>query len=280
MPLKGRSANAPPIGSNLTGYTVLDRDLRTVLKTPYYEGTGALYFRLSKVDDHVVLLTAAHVARPPPAYATNGISHDHASQPREEITALSNMGYESAMGTMMVAIRVLARSVAVWKDVITRLGEFVDREGTAATEKRGCGRCYTSISSPPAMPISRFEQVHLENHLNKLHDEVTKRRTNPDQRIINNADDDAVIAAAKIEKLTLPSLQQRTKRQFQLLADDYKIINLPKLAIARKETLKEQRLIERDAGMSESVRFEALNKLNAYHRNSMTGSHRFQPWIC
>ncbi|EJC98230.1 uncharacterized protein FOMMEDRAFT_137152 [Fomitiporia mediterranea MF3/22] len=54
----------------------------TPFKTPYYEGTGALYFRLSRDDDRVVLLTAAHVARPLP--------------PREEIVALGSMGYQNA----------------------------------------------------------------------------------------------------------------------------------------------------------------------------------------
>lgn len=34
------------------------------LKTPYYEGTGALYLRVGNTDKRTVLLTAAHVARP------------------------------------------------------------------------------------------------------------------------------------------------------------------------------------------------------------------------
>jgi hypothetical protein len=58
------------------------------LKTPHYEGAGALYFRLSSGDESVVLLTAAHVARPPPAYSNTGMSRKHSSQPREEIVAL------------------------------------------------------------------------------------------------------------------------------------------------------------------------------------------------
>ena len=36
------------------------------LKAPYHEGTGALYYNLGGEENHVVLLTAAHVARPPP----------------------------------------------------------------------------------------------------------------------------------------------------------------------------------------------------------------------
>ena len=57
------------------------------VKTPNYEGTGGLYLRLSKDDDHAVLLTAAHVVRPPPAMSRNNVS-----QLREEIVALGNKG--------------------------------------------------------------------------------------------------------------------------------------------------------------------------------------------
>lgn len=142
------------------------------LKTPDYEGTGALYFRLNKDDKRVVLLTAAHVARPPPAYANTGMTRKNNSQPREEIVALGNMGYQNATNAMMATIGDLARSVTVWNKVITRLGNFVEGEEVAITKKR------------------QENQREVENateiidDLNKLHDEVTKRRTNPDKRII------------------------------------------------------------------------------------------------
>ena len=142
------------------------------LKTPHHEGTGALYFRLSKDDDRVVLLTAAHVARPPPAYANTGMSRKRASQPREEIVALGNMGYQNATNAVMATIGDLARSVAVWKSVITRLGEFVDGEDAVVTTARQ--RNQREVDNAMMM---------IDN-LNKFHDEVTKHRTNPDERII------------------------------------------------------------------------------------------------
>ena len=142
------------------------------LKTPNYEGTGALYFRLSKDDDRVVLLTAAHVARPPPAYANTGMSRKKTSRHREEIVALGNVGYQNATNAMMATICNLAYSVAARKKMITRLGEFVDGEDVAVTERR------------------RDIQYDVKNatktidKLNEFHGEVTKRRTNPEQRII------------------------------------------------------------------------------------------------
>jgi hypothetical protein len=99
---------------------------------PHYEGTGALYFHLSKDDDRVVLLTAAYITRPPPAYANMGMSR----KKTEEIVALGNMGYQNATNAMMATISDLAHSVAVWKKVITRLGGFIDGEDAAVTEKR------------------------------------------------------------------------------------------------------------------------------------------------
>ncbi|KAG7442270.1 uncharacterized protein BT62DRAFT_973805 [Guyanagaster necrorhizus] len=142
------------------------------LKTPHYEGTGALYFRLGKDDDErVVLLTAAHVARPP-AYAYMGTLRQHTRQQHEHIVALGCMGYWNAINAMMDTIGDLARSIKVWNKVISRLGEFVEGEDAAVTDSRK----YTQRDVEKAMRI-------IDN-LNKLHDEVTKRRTHPDLRII------------------------------------------------------------------------------------------------
>jgi hypothetical protein len=142
------------------------------LKTPYYEGTGGLYFRLSKDDDRVVLLTAAHVARPPTAYANTGMSGKKTSQRREEIVALGSMSYQNATNAMMATIGNLAISITVWKDDITTLGEFVDGEDAAVTRKRRENQREVE------------KATNIIDDLNKLHDRVTKRRTNPDQRII------------------------------------------------------------------------------------------------
>jgi len=142
------------------------------LRAPHYEGTGALYFRLGRDDDRVALLTAAHVARPPPVFANTGMSRKGTSQPREEIVALGSMGYRNATNAMMATIGSLARSVAVWKKVVERLGEPVDGEKAAVTKKR----------------LENQREVEkatgMIDSLNKLHDEVTKLRTNPDQRVI------------------------------------------------------------------------------------------------
>ena len=142
------------------------------LKTPYYEGTGALYFRLSKDDERVALLTAAHVARPPPAYPNAGLQRKNTSQPREDIVALGSTGYDNAVEAMMIKIGRLVRSIELWKRVITRLGDFVDGEDTAVTRKREENQHEVE------------KAVEMIGNLDKLYDEVTKHRTTPKLRIV------------------------------------------------------------------------------------------------
>lgn len=78
------------------------------LETPYYEGTGALYLRISTPNKRIVLLTAAHVARPPNVY----------NPPTQKIVALGDKGYRNAITSMLSAIRKLASSINDWNDQI------------------------------------------------------------------------------------------------------------------------------------------------------------------
>jgi hypothetical protein len=128
---------------------------------PYYEGTGALYLRFSKDDDRV----AAYVARPP-AHSNKG-TRNGTSQPRKDIVALGNMGYVNVTNAIMGTIGDLARSVQLWN-------KFVEGEEPAVTEKRKDNQREVE------------KATRMINHLNQLHNEVTKRRTNPDQQIIGS----------------------------------------------------------------------------------------------
>ncbi|KAM5532548.1 hypothetical protein V8D89_013754 [Ganoderma adspersum] len=140
---------------------------------PYYEGTAALYFRLSKDDKRVAMLTCAHVARPPPAYAANtGMARKKPSQAREEFVALGHRGYDNAVNAMMGTIGDLAASIDHWNDVLRRFGEPVEGEKSAVTKRR---------EEHVRLVAKAMEEIE---EVNALHDEVTKVRTTPDQRII------------------------------------------------------------------------------------------------
>ncbi|KAI0654558.1 hypothetical protein C8Q70DRAFT_516355 [Cubamyces menziesii] len=144
------------------------------LKTPYYEGTGALYLRVSSANKRIVLLTAAHVVRPPPAFANTGVSRRHNIQAAEEIIALGGDGYSKAITSMLSAIGDLASSIDIWNDNVARLprpaeGEEEDEE---MTEKR---QEYLDLVDKAKKKIEK---------INKLHSSVTRFRTTPAQRTI------------------------------------------------------------------------------------------------
>ena len=100
------------------------------------------------------------------------MSCEKTSQPREDVVALGNMAYQNATNAMMATIGDLARSTAVWNKAIARLGEYINGEDAAVTEKRE--ENWREVEKATKM---------IDN-LNELHGEVTKHRTNPDQRII------------------------------------------------------------------------------------------------
>ncbi|KAI9775822.1 MAG: hypothetical protein M1839_000873 [Geoglossum umbratile] len=142
------------------------------LKYPHFEGTAALYFRLGKDDKRTAILTCAHVARPPPVYANTGMTYRNDSQPREVFVALGNMGYNNAVKAMIGTMSDLVDSIAAWNDVLARLGKPVEGENNKVTEKR------KEHLELVAKATKKIKEV------NAIHDEVTKRRTLLEQRVL------------------------------------------------------------------------------------------------
>jgi hypothetical protein len=142
------------------------------LKYPHFEGTAALYFRLNKNDKRTAILTCAHVARPPPVYSNTGMTRTNTKQPREEIVLLGDKGYKNAVEAMKGTVDDLLCSIEVWNDVLVRLGEPVEGEEKEVTERR------QEHKELVANAMKKIEKVKT------LHDEVTKRYTTPDQRVI------------------------------------------------------------------------------------------------
>ncbi|KAL6308599.1 hypothetical protein BKA93DRAFT_725412, partial [Sparassis latifolia] len=141
-------------------------------KYPYYEGTTALYFCLSKDNDRVVALTCAHVARPPPVYHNTGMTHKKDSQRREEIIALGTMGYDNAVKAMMATIGDRLRSIDAWNNVLRRLGDPVEGESENVTESRDE---HLDLVAKAMREIQRVKAIHGE---------VIENYTTLDQRMI------------------------------------------------------------------------------------------------
>ena len=132
------------------------------LKTPHFESPGAIYFRLSKDDDPSSFspLSTSLALLPDTARFTNQPA-GHARSP-PSVTWFPEC-YESHDGT----IDSLACSIAVWENVTTRLGKFVDCEIAMVTEKREENQ-------------RKMEKAtKVIDYLNKLHDEGTRFKANP-----------------------------------------------------------------------------------------------------
>ena len=91
------------------------------LDMSYYEGTGALYFRLGNDTKDIALLTCAHVIHPPPVFPDKkGMEHTHNSQPKEYMVALGTGGYIRAVSSMQAEIDDLMDSIEIWNRQLKR----------------------------------------------------------------------------------------------------------------------------------------------------------------
>ncbi|KAI0327258.1 hypothetical protein GY45DRAFT_1355802 [Cubamyces sp. BRFM 1775] len=147
------------------------------LKSPHFEGTGGLFYRLSgeEGDKRVVLSTCAHVSRPPPLFENKTYTRKTESQPREDIVLLGTGAFEAAVQALMKFIGDQAVSVSSWEKQRNKLGEPVQDESAAFTDLIDAAK-------------NKIEEA------DKLHTEVTKYRTTAAQRVFGH-----VLHCEKIE---------------------------------------------------------------------------------
>ena len=138
-------------------------------KSPHFEGTGGLFFKLSSdpADDRVVVLTCAHVSHPLPVSQNKEYIRKMDSQPREEIILLGNGSYDAAVEGIMKLIGDEVVSISTWESSRNRL----PAEGTARRNE-----LTTLIDTAKA----KIEAA------NKLHSEVTKNFTTLTSRVIGH----------------------------------------------------------------------------------------------
>ena len=141
-------------------------------KYPYHEGTAALYFRLSKDNNRVAMLTCAHVIRPPHLSEAQKKSKTKGFKHREEVIALGTMGYDNGLTAIMKVIGGLYRSIEVWNGSIDRLGKFHQGESHSVTKKR---------NEYLDLVVKATQKIQV---VNTLHDEVSKQYSTLKQRNI------------------------------------------------------------------------------------------------
>ncbi|WVN86101.1 uncharacterized protein L203_101260 [Cryptococcus depauperatus CBS 7841] len=142
------------------------------LKTPHFEGTGALYLRESKDSKRVFLLICAHVARPPPVNDNKGLARKTKSQPREKVIVHGRLGYASVCTSMIRAIGNLDNSIRVWQAVLRPLGEPEEGEDESIKRRRD-------------IHLARVEGARWEiGEFDQFRSEVVKRWSKPKHRVI------------------------------------------------------------------------------------------------
>ncbi|KIM35635.1 hypothetical protein M413DRAFT_32388 [Hebeloma cylindrosporum] len=144
------------------------------LKTPYYEGTGAVYLRESSHSARVFLLTANHVARPPPVHGNKPLAvvHKHKIASHEKIIVLGSDAHTKSIMRIENAIGSALLSIDIFDGEIKQLGPFVEGEEPEKTRARES--CEETV-----------EMKKMKVHdCNKIHDEVTKSFPTANHRVI------------------------------------------------------------------------------------------------
>ncbi|KAH7336014.1 hypothetical protein B0J17DRAFT_668743 [Rhizoctonia solani] len=153
-------------------------------KSPYYEGSGGLFFRLSsdETDKRVGLLTCAHVSRPPPLFENKVYTRNKDSQPREDILLLGVEAFNKAVDAIMKLIGIQMTAVSSWETAVSKLAPPKEGEAMKLTLKRD------ELNSLIKTAKAKIEEA------NELHSSVTKNFTTMESRVFG-----FVLHSAKIE---------------------------------------------------------------------------------
>ena len=160
------------------------------LKTPHFEGTGAVYLREGGKSDRVFLLTANHVALPPPVHHNRPILCEDDSQPREEIIVLGTSAYTNAINHMASTIYRERLSIGAWNREIKRFGPVLEGEEPETTRAR---RDYEDLVEKANWKIE---------DVGKLQDLVPEEWRILNQRVIGYVVHAPAIAAVHVPAIT------------------------------------------------------------------------------
>ncbi|KAL6302385.1 hypothetical protein BKA93DRAFT_827469 [Sparassis latifolia] len=103
-------------------------------KTPYFEGTGALYLCESGQSNRVFLLTARHVPLPMSVYRNELYEHKTTSQHYDEVLILGSRAYQDAIKDMMAKIGCELIFVDQYKRELAALGKVTESEDATRAE--------------------------------------------------------------------------------------------------------------------------------------------------
>ena len=154
------------------------------LKSPYYEGSGGLFLRLSsdEADKRIGLLTCAHVSHPPPLFQNKAYTRKKDSHPREDILLLGTEAFNNAVNDIMKFIGNHVTTISSWELALNKVPAREENEAKKITAKRD-----------ELVGLINAAKTKIEE-ANELHSYVTKNFTTTESRVFG-----FVLHSAKIE---------------------------------------------------------------------------------
>ncbi|PVF97482.1 hypothetical protein CPB86DRAFT_775266 [Serendipita vermifera] len=142
------------------------------LRKAFSYSLGGLFFRLSKDEKRVALLTCAHVARPPPLFDNTTITRKNNSQAREDIVLLGTEAFQAAVQAMVEFIDYQAFCISTWERQLKKLGEAKEGEADNVSDRR-----------EELMGLIKRANKKIKD-ADQLYREVTKYRSTVAERVI------------------------------------------------------------------------------------------------
>ena len=144
--------------------------------TPYYEGTGAIYFRESSQSERVLLLTCRHVAIPPPVDDNKLYNRKNKNNgdPAREVVILGEKAYKEAIDPVMVKIGKELERVDGYNRELNALGKTTKGEDVSITRAR------QEVQEKIADAEKKIADVH------SFYDEIAKFWSTPSQRVLGS----------------------------------------------------------------------------------------------
>src|SRR5712675_937193 len=108
------------------------------LKSPYYEGSGGLFLRLSsdEADKRIGLLTCAHVSHPPPLFKNTAYTRKKESHPREDVLLLGTEAFNNAVSDIMKFIGNQVSAIYSWELALSTVPAREENESRRITARR------------------------------------------------------------------------------------------------------------------------------------------------
>lgn len=153
-------------------------------KSPHYEGSGSVFFRLSSnpADKRIGLLTCAHVSHPPPLFANKAYDRKKGTHPREDVLLLGAESFNKAVGNIMTFIGTEMNGITSWESALSKVPAQVEGEHKKFTTRRD------ELVGLINAAKNKIEQA------DELHSYVTKNFTTTESRVFG-----FVLHSSKIE---------------------------------------------------------------------------------